>query len=194
MLLFILFHHMFCITALFSNDTLILSDMFFNYFFFLCSSQDRSTPTKEPTMCHVNSSPATEDVGHNNDGYQHAFSHNKSTPPREDNTKVRRAPPCSRKEGIVVSLFILSSALPVLVFFYVYVVPVLQPPPNLYIRLVGVDGLDPQRSPPEPLAFHLAVDADEASPGQGNKACGGGGNSMLRVSYRGMILVWGRVP
>jgi hypothetical protein len=193
MLLFILFHHMFCITALFSNDTLILSDMFFNYFF-LCSSQDRSTPTKEPTMCHVNSSPATEDVGHNNDGYQHAFSHNKSTPPREDNTKVRRAPPCSRKEGIVVSLFILASALPVLVFFYVYVVPVLQPPPNLYIRLVGVDGLDPQRSPPEPLAFHLAVDADEASPGQGNKACGGGGNSMLRVSYRGMILVWGRVP
>jgi hypothetical protein len=115
MLLFILFHHMFCITALFSNDTLILSDMFFNYFF-LCSSQDRSTPTKEPTMCHVNSSPATEDVGHNNDGYQHAFSHNKSTPPREDNTKVRRAPPCSRKEGIVVSLFILASALPVLVF------------------------------------------------------------------------------
>ncbi|CAL4962323.1 unnamed protein product [Urochloa decumbens] len=67
------------------------------------------------------------------------------------------------------------------------------PPPNLVIRLEGVEGLDdPGASPSEPLAFHLAVDARGVP--QHYHACGGGGTSMLRVSYHGMILAWGHVP
>lgn len=58
-------------------------------------------------------------------------------------------------------------------------------PPTLFARLVGVDGLDP-REPlsPAPLAFHLAVDADGVS--RCYRACSGGGDSMLRVSYPGL--------
>ena len=69
---------------------------------------------------------------------------------------------------------------------------VVQPPPNLFIRLEGVEGLDLNASPPAPPAFRLAVDA--AWVPARYRYCSGGGNSMLRVSYHGMILAWGRVP
>ncbi|RLM91332.1 hypothetical protein C2845_PM08G20730 [Panicum miliaceum] len=69
---------------------------------------------------------------------------------------------------------------------------VAQPPPNLFIRLEGVEGLDLCTSPPAPPAFHLTVDADWIPAHY--RYCSGGGNSMLRVSYHGMILAWGRVP
>ncbi|CAL4948399.1 unnamed protein product [Urochloa decumbens] len=67
-----------------------------------------------------------------------------------------------------------------------------QPRPNLFIRLEGVEGLNPCASPPAPPAFHLAVDADRIPPCY--RYCSGGSNSMLRVSYHGMILAWGHVP
>ncbi|KAL6614823.1 hypothetical protein ACP70R_037093 [Stipagrostis hirtigluma subsp. patula] len=63
---------------------------------------------------------------------------------------------------------------------------------NLFIRLVGVEGLDPRASQPAPPAFHLAIDAEGGS--QYYRACNGGESSMLRVSYHGMILAWGQVP
>ncbi|TVT99859.1 hypothetical protein EJB05_54746, partial [Eragrostis curvula] len=64
--------------------------------------------------------------------------------------------------------------------------------PNLFIRLAGVEGLDPGASPPSPPTFHLVVDADGVSPYY--ESCNGGGSSMLRLSYHGMILAWGDVP
>ncbi|CAO1948466.1 unnamed protein product [Urochloa humidicola] len=69
---------------------------------------------------------------------------------------------------------------------------VTQPPPNLFIRLEGVEGLDLCASPPAPPAFHLAIDADWIPASY--RYCSGGGNSMLRVSYHGMILAWAHVP
>ncbi|KAL6842698.1 hypothetical protein ACP4OV_027542 [Aristida adscensionis] len=64
--------------------------------------------------------------------------------------------------------------------------------PNLFIRLIGVEGLDPQASPRASPAFHLALDAEGGSPC--HQTCNGGGGSMLRVSSHGMILAWGQVP
>ncbi|TVU35725.1 hypothetical protein EJB05_17628, partial [Eragrostis curvula] len=64
--------------------------------------------------------------------------------------------------------------------------------PNLYIRLVAVEGLDPRESPPASPCFHIILDAEQVS--WRYRACNGGGNSMLRVSYHGMILAWGKVP
>ncbi|KAF8675849.1 hypothetical protein HU200_047340 [Digitaria exilis] len=66
------------------------------------------------------------------------------------------------------------------------------PKPNLFIRLEGVEGLNLCDSPPAPPAFHLAVDADWIPASY--RYCSGGCNSMLRVSYHGMILAWGPVP
>ncbi|KAF8695878.1 hypothetical protein HU200_036754 [Digitaria exilis] len=67
-----------------------------------------------------------------------------------------------------------------------------QPKPNLFIRLEGVEGLNLCDSPPAPPAFHLVVDADWIPASY--RYCSGGCNSMLRVSYHGMILTWGPVP
>ncbi|CAO2165785.1 unnamed protein product [Urochloa humidicola] len=71
------------------------------------------------------------------------------------------------------------------------------PDPRLFVRLVAVQGLglraDAQQAPP---AFELAVDVDripEETFYRGPLDVGGGG-SMLRVSYRGVILAWGAVP
>lgn len=73
--------------------------------------------------------------------------------------------------------------------------------PNLYLRIVGVEGLDPGASSPPghgapPPAFHLAVDVSGVR--EGYTACVGGmhgwRSSLLRVSYHGMVLAWGIVP
>ncbi|EER93726.1 hypothetical protein BDA96_01G156600 [Sorghum bicolor] len=66
------------------------------------------------------------------------------------------------------------------------------PKPNLFIRLGDVEGLGPCASPPASPAFQLIVDADWLPPGY--RYCSGGGNSMLRVSHRGIVLAWGHVP
>ncbi|XP_045084955.1 uncharacterized protein [Aegilops tauschii subsp. strangulata] len=69
------------------------------------------------------------------------------------------------------------------------------PKPRLFIRLVEVQGLDPcipeteVRSP----TFELAVDVGRVSESR-RGPCAGGGDAMLRVSYRGKILAWGGVP
>lgn len=69
------------------------------------------------------------------------------------------------------------------------------PEPRLFIRLVDAQGLDPcvpateVRSP----TFELAVDVGWVRESR-RGPCAGGGDAMLRVSYRGMILAWGGVP
>ncbi|KAI4988802.1 hypothetical protein ZWY2020_036119 [Hordeum vulgare] len=69
------------------------------------------------------------------------------------------------------------------------------PEPRLFIRLVKAQGLDPcvpeteVRSP----TFELAVDVGRVSESR-RGPCAGGGDAMLRVSYRGVILAWGGVP
>ncbi|XBI82413.1 hypothetical protein VPH35_091102 [Triticum aestivum] len=69
------------------------------------------------------------------------------------------------------------------------------PKPRLFIRLVEAQGLDPcvpeteVRSP----TFELAVDVGRVSESR-RGPCAGGGEAMLRVSYRGKILAWGGVP
>uniref|UniRef100_A0A0E0JLW5 Late embryogenesis abundant protein LEA-2 subgroup domain-containing protein n=1 Tax=Oryza punctata TaxID=4537 RepID=A0A0E0JLW5_ORYPU len=73
--------------------------------------------------------------------------------------------------------------------------------PLFYLRIVGVEGLDPGASSPldhgaRPPAFHLTVDVSGVP--EGYTACVGGmhgwWSSMLRVSYHGMVLAWGAVP
>ncbi|KAF8675850.1 hypothetical protein HU200_047341 [Digitaria exilis] len=129
-------------------------------------------------MSQANFSPAHEGVPHS-----------KSS---KDSTKASRAPPLDRKDVIVILPLILVSGFLygwMLVAFAQQVTDVRQP--SVHIRVIGVDGLDPLTSPPEPLAFHLAVDADG---GVSQGYCSGGGNSMLRVSCHGMVLAWGHVP
>ncbi|KAG2590533.1 hypothetical protein PVAP13_5NG408340 [Panicum virgatum] len=133
-------------------------------------------------LCQANSA-ACGNVAYNDDQWQYG-PHSKSTPSRKCNT-------CWRTYFIVVFLLIIvTSSIPwVIVFARVAASMVV---PTLFIRLVGVEGLDSRASPSEPLAFHLAIDADGVA--QRYHSCGGGGNSMLRVSYHGMILAWGHVP
>ncbi|TVU35726.1 hypothetical protein EJB05_17629, partial [Eragrostis curvula] len=75
----------------------------------------------------------------------------------------------------------------------------LTPEPRLFMRLVAVEGLgvdDVDDDPWEPPVFELAVDVDtipEESLLRGPRDVGGG-DAMLRVSYRGVILAWGSVP
>ncbi|WVZ61310.1 hypothetical protein U9M48_011208 [Paspalum notatum var. saurae] len=64
--------------------------------------------------------------------------------------------------------------------------------PSLFIRLIGVEGLDPRGLPPVPPAFHLTVDAEGVP--RCYRSCNGGNKSMLRISYHGIILAWGHVP
>uniref|UniRef100_A0A0E0JLX3 Uncharacterized protein n=1 Tax=Oryza punctata TaxID=4537 RepID=A0A0E0JLX3_ORYPU len=78
------------------------------------------------------------------------------------------------------------------------VVPIIDrpPDPDFSVRLVGVEGLDPdpclQSGPVSPV-YDLAMDVDGVSPSY--RACGGGGDdTVLRVSYRCIFLAWGRVP
>ncbi|KAK3164957.1 hypothetical protein QOZ80_1AG0027040 [Eleusine coracana subsp. coracana] len=71
----------------------------------------------------------------------------------------------------------------------IYIPP---PRPSLFIRLVGIEGFNPNISVPVPPTFHLAFDVDGVLPHY--NACSGGGKSMLRVSYHGMILAWANVP
>ncbi|RLN24246.1 hypothetical protein C2845_PM07G18000 [Panicum miliaceum] len=64
--------------------------------------------------------------------------------------------------------------------------------PDLFVRLIGEGGLDPQASQPASPVFQLAFDVDGVSPGY--RACSGGGDSLLRVSDHDMILAWGQMP
>uniref|UniRef100_A0A0D3ES01 Late embryogenesis abundant protein LEA-2 subgroup domain-containing protein n=2 Tax=Oryza TaxID=4527 RepID=A0A0D3ES01_9ORYZ len=66
------------------------------------------------------------------------------------------------------------------------------PDPNISIRLVGVEGLDPRLPAPVPPVFDLAVDVAGVSPRY--HACGGGGGSKLRVSYHDIVLASALVP
>ena len=92
-------------------------------------------------------------------------------------------------------------AFTVLVFI---VLPIIDRPPApvFSVRLVGVEGLDhpdpchqlQSAAPAVPPVFDLAVDVGGVPPRY--RACGGGGgdDTVLRVSYRGIILAWGCVP
>uniref|UniRef100_A0A0D9V3N5 Late embryogenesis abundant protein LEA-2 subgroup domain-containing protein n=1 Tax=Leersia perrieri TaxID=77586 RepID=A0A0D9V3N5_9ORYZ len=63
--------------------------------------------------------------------------------------------------------------------------------PDLFLRLVGVEGLDPGGS--SSPAFHLAIEVEQVQ--EGYQSCFGGDRlSMLHVSYHGIILAWGAVP
>lgn len=64
--------------------------------------------------------------------------------------------------------------------------------PDLFMRLTSVEGFDPNISSAASPSFHLTLYADKVS--RRYRACSGGGTSMLRVSYHGMILAWGQVP
>lgn len=66
--------------------------------------------------------------------------------------------------------------------------------PRLFVGLVHIEGLD--RSSPSPPAFHLTLDAQVRISVSGCCNCNtiGGGNSMLRVTYHGMLLARGHVP
>ncbi|KAF8687802.1 hypothetical protein HU200_042740 [Digitaria exilis] len=64
--------------------------------------------------------------------------------------------------------------------------------PNLFIRLLDKGGLDHVASPPTSPFFQLVFDVDGVPPGY--QVCSGGGNSLLHVSYHGMILAWGQMP
>ncbi|KAF8675843.1 hypothetical protein HU200_047334 [Digitaria exilis] len=73
------------------------------------------------------------------------------------------------------------------------------PAPQMFIRVVEVQGLDPSvreevRSP----TFELAVEVDRVSDSRSKRwpcasASGGGEDTMLRVSYHGIVLAWGSV-
>uniref|UniRef100_A0A0E0C5G7 Late embryogenesis abundant protein LEA-2 subgroup domain-containing protein n=1 Tax=Oryza meridionalis TaxID=40149 RepID=A0A0E0C5G7_9ORYZ len=81
-----------------------------------------------------------------------------------------------------------------LVLAVVLMAPIINgpPDPNISIRLVGVEGLDPRLPAPAPPVFDLAVDVAGVSPRY--HACGGGGGSKLRVSYHDIVLASALVP
>ncbi|CAO2178946.1 unnamed protein product [Urochloa humidicola] len=68
------------------------------------------------------------------------------------------------------------------------------PEPRLFIRLVEAEGLDPCVQEVSSPVFHLAVEVDQVSESKRGPCAGGGEDDMLRVSYRGVILAWGKVP
>ncbi|CAO1948133.1 unnamed protein product [Urochloa humidicola] len=68
------------------------------------------------------------------------------------------------------------------------------PQPQLFIRLVGVHGLDPGVPEVRSPTLELAVEVDRVSASKRGPCASGGDDALLRVSYRGIILAWGRVP
>uniref|UniRef100_A0A0E0JLX2 Late embryogenesis abundant protein LEA-2 subgroup domain-containing protein n=1 Tax=Oryza punctata TaxID=4537 RepID=A0A0E0JLX2_ORYPU len=83
----------------------------------------------------------------------------------------------------------------VLCYVVVLMAPIIDgpPDPNFFVRLVGVEGLDTRLSGPKSPVFDLAVDVAGVSPRY--QACGGGrDDTMLRVSYHGIVLAWAAVP
>ncbi|CAL4955366.1 unnamed protein product [Urochloa decumbens] len=69
------------------------------------------------------------------------------------------------------------------------------PEPRLFIRLVEAEGLDPCVREVSSPVFDLAVEVDQVSESTRGPCAGGGDDdAMLRVSYRGVILAWGKVP
>lgn len=97
----------------------------------------------------------------------------------------------SRRERLVIFIFGMSSVFMMCVGCIILVLhteagDAKTNRPNLFIRFLDKGGLDHLASPPTSPFFQLAFDVGGVPPGY--QVCSGGGNSLLHVSYHGMIL------
>lgn len=147
-------------------------------------------------MCQAKPCSARQDFACNNK----PNGSDKVAPGHNGDTKVRNPTPPDCMDVVCFSLFVFTFVSLVSGYWVVEAFRQLfasttkvdAARPDLFIRLAGVEGLDLRTSLPEPPAFHLTVGMDGVS--RHYRACSGGGNSMLRVSYHGIILAWGHVP